>query len=189
MLDEQRFVTIADFTELLTAEFYQSLLEENGVQAFVPTANTAATRLPFAARLFGMETRIALKVPAYQVELALDVLRVFDESGLDAPASQQEEGQDHTDQPALDDEAYDAGHDSGKAECEEDALLGSDDGSGDDGLEADYEGGTGETPYDGEAYYEDEEEDAFGGTRLLGKWLLIAILVVLAFMLFEAVFG
>ena len=56
-------------------------------------------------------------------------------------------------------------------------------------MEADYEGATGQTPCDDEAYYEDEEEDALDGARLLGKWLLIAALVVLAFMLFEALFG
>lgn len=79
MINDQRFVTIADFTDLLTAEFYQSLLEEHGVQAFVPSANAASLRPSLPAALFGLRARISLKVPAHDAERALNILQDFDE--------------------------------------------------------------------------------------------------------------
>jgi hypothetical protein len=70
---EKVFETVATFRNLTTAQFYQSLLEENGIAAFLPEENTVATRAP-DFWFINLQANIRLQVPHDEKETALAVL-------------------------------------------------------------------------------------------------------------------
>ena len=71
---ESAFVTLARFRSLLPAQYYQSLLEENGIRAFLPEEQTVGLCSP-GFWFIQLQTRIRLLVPCSERERALAVLR------------------------------------------------------------------------------------------------------------------
>ena len=71
---ESAFVTLARFRSLLPAQCYQSLLEENGIHAFLPEEQTVGLCSP-NFWFIQLQTQIRLLVPISEREEALSVLR------------------------------------------------------------------------------------------------------------------
>ena len=94
------FVTIARFRDVTDAKFYESLLRENGIQAFIPEEYTAATRYPSFWFLF-VTSQIRLQVPFGEQERALDVLREAAERAEDTVRLVEEAGQEPPEDQAL----------------------------------------------------------------------------------------
>lgn len=89
--DDARLVTIASFRDLFSAQFHKGLLEENGVDAFLPEENTKATGGLWA---LGAQP-VRLQVPACQLERAKALLQEAAERPVsaDAPPEQLEDAE------------------------------------------------------------------------------------------------
>lgn len=68
----EEIVTVATYPNLMSAQFFQTLLQENGIQAFLPDEFSAGTQLP--AIVFTMQ-EIRLQVPNSQAAEARRILR------------------------------------------------------------------------------------------------------------------
>ena len=110
------FVTVARFRDLTDAKFYESLLRENGIQAFIPEEYTAATRYPWFWFLF-VTSQIRLQVPLGQRERALDILREAAERAEGSVGLVEKPGQEPPEDQALlpsgEDELHDYPEDAG----------------------------------------------------------------------------
>jgi len=94
------FVTIARFRDVTDAKFYEGLLREDGIQAFIPEEYTAATRFPSFWFLF-VTAQIRLQVPFGEQERALGVLREAAERAEDSVRLVEEAGQEPPEDQAL----------------------------------------------------------------------------------------
>lgn len=179
---DARFAGIAEFSELITAEFYQSLLLENGIQAFVHGADAHALQVPGLSRAFGLSRGIRLCVPTELAEEARCVLEEFDQRpSADAGVEDEDAEPDDAD---FDEGQGDADWDMTEEDYEEEMLT-----EGDDNFEERRE----DIVPDGDLFdesFDDTASDAgdTGGLALLFKWLLIAVIGMLLFRLSLSLF-
>ena len=161
---ETRFEAIAEFSDLSTAELYQSLLIESGIQAFVQGADAHALQLSRLSEAFGLSRGIRLCVPG---ELAEEARRVMDE--FDERASNDADEEDGV----ADDAVFEGDRDEEEMMAEGDGVF--EEQREDTVPEEDlYDKGPDDTASDA---------GDTGGLALLVKWLLIAVVGVVLFRL------
>jgi len=71
---ESAFVTLARFRNLLPAQYYKILLQENGVNAFLPEEHTVGLCSP-DFWFIQLNARLRLQVPNEEAERAAGILR------------------------------------------------------------------------------------------------------------------
>lgn len=105
---DARFEAIAEFSDLTAAESYKSLLEENGIQAFVPGAGTHSLQVPGLSQAFGLSRQILLCVPNHEAERARRMLDEFAQRDFSDAADEDTQADDVDSEEDQDDAAWDA---------------------------------------------------------------------------------
>ncbi len=67
----EELVTVAAYPDLTTAQFFQSLLEENGIDTFIPSENAIGTRYP---AVWLTTPGVSLQVSSGDAERACELL-------------------------------------------------------------------------------------------------------------------
>jgi hypothetical protein len=97
--DKNEFVTLATFQDVGSAQFYQEILSQNGIESFLPDENAAALLFPPMTYSMG---GVRLEVAETDLERASEILKSAMEA-TEGPGEEQEGEQSQSDLVAMDD--------------------------------------------------------------------------------------